>query len=132
MAPENVAACGSVSVSWVPRQSGEPSVSVGLPAAPGETFTNTHTHRQSGIVLHIQTPPSWRACSGMTPNRKCIMNLTNITSLYGYLCTCCFSSDCSQNAHTVCSLEIFSRIPYVSEGSLLPHFSFQRTFPKVQ
>ena len=96
------------------------------------THTHTHTHRQSGIVLHIQTPPSWRACSGMTPNRKCIMNLTNITSLYGYLCTCCFSSDCSQNAHTVCSLEIFSRIPYVSEGSLLPHFSFQRTFPKVQ
>jgi len=130
MAPGNVAACGSVSVSWVPRQSGEPSVSVGLPASPRGKHLLTHT--QSGIVFHIQTRSSWRACSGMTPSLKYIMNLTNITSLYGYPCTCCFSSNCSQNAHTVCSLEILSGIPYVTEGSLLPHFSFQRTFPKVQ
>ena len=40
----NVAACGSVSFPWELRQSGEPSASVGLPALPGEAFTNIHTH----------------------------------------------------------------------------------------
>ena len=47
-------ACGSVSVSWVPWQSGEPSVSVGLPAASGETFTNTHTHTHTHTHRHTE------------------------------------------------------------------------------
>lgn len=120
----------SIGLLGVPRQSGEPSVSVGLSAAPGETFTNTHTRARahSGIVFHIKTPFSWPACFGMTPSRKCIMNLTNITSLYGYPSTCHFSTNCSRNVHTVCSLEILSRISYVCEGTLLPTSHFNTHF----
>lgn len=75
---------------------------------------------------------SWPACSGLTTSHKCIMNLTNITSLYGYPCTCCFPSNCNQNTHMGCSLEIPCSIPYASEGTLLPQSSFQRTFRKIQ
>jgi hypothetical protein len=94
MAPGNVAACGSVSVSWgYPGNLASLQCQLGCLLPLGKhLLTHTHTHTRaraySGIVFHIKTRFSWPACSGMTPSRKCIMNLTNIPPLYGYPSTC--------------------------------------------
>lgn len=114
MAPGNVAACYSVSVSWVLGNLACRQRQWVAYDPQGKHLQHTHTHARTMASYSTHTFSVWYVIL-LDSSRKCSMNLTNIISLYGNPDTYQRPSNCNQNFCIVAPLGTLASFCYVNE-----------------